>query len=545
MEVTKRNFTQLLPQILQAIGDCSFVALDFEFSGIFNQKLRPASSYADGDLSLQKRYEEVKQAAEEYQILQVGITLVTEDSENGTYLLRPYNIPLSPLLDPRLEVERKWSFQNSDGVPYISRKEEEDAMVRVRQHNSAISPINLDTLAADQAEFLRQVRQDVKEWIEKDGPKDGYLNIPKPAGMTDAHKLPLELDNYQKRLVHQIINSEYPGYVSVGKKSFVQIIPYDAERENKVTEKKLQIVRANITSQKGLSWVIEALTGGELARLDLRLLWRPDGMFTAAEGSMLTKRSEALREKLRAGPPVLVGHNLFTDLVNFYKCFIGDLPGRVEDFQQAIHELFPVVVDTKYMATHGGVLRDAFSALSKLNETLGAREVPNFETDSEHSAYIANAPQHEAGYDSLITAQVFLKLAVQLFETSTSREALIHRTNGDATEIDLMDLSTEPEEPTKNDTKETETQKKLVYGHATKFDLLLSMEDEESSSGSTGPSSEQESLIVQKVIEGKLLPRFDDEFWAEYVNKLRVFGTSEEVCDLCGRPAALDSKIIN
>lgn len=87
MEVTKRNFTQLLPQILQAIGDCSFVALDFEFSGIFNQKLRPASSYADGDLSLQKRYEEVKQAAEEYQILQVGITLVTEDSENGWRIL--------------------------------------------------------------------------------------------------------------------------------------------------------------------------------------------------------------------------------------------------------------------------------------------------------------------------------------------------------------------------------------------------------------------------------------------------------------------------
>lgn len=108
-----------------------------------------------------------------------------------------------------------------------------------------------------------------------------------------------------------------------------------------------------------------------------------------------------------------------------------------------------------------------------------------------------------------------------------------------------MDLSTEPEEPTKNDTKETETQKKLVYGHATKFDLLLSMEDEESSSGSTDPSSEQDNLIVQKVIEGKLLPRFDDEFWAEYVNKLRVFGTSEEVCDLYGRPAALDSKIIN
>lgn len=83
MEVTRNNFARLLPRMLQDIGDCSFVALDFEFSGIFNQKLRPASAYVDGDLSLQKRYEEVKQAAEEYQILQVGLTLVVEDSENG------------------------------------------------------------------------------------------------------------------------------------------------------------------------------------------------------------------------------------------------------------------------------------------------------------------------------------------------------------------------------------------------------------------------------------------------------------------------------
>lgn len=196
--------------------------------------------------------------------------------------------------------------------------------------------------------------------------------------MTRAYKLPLELDNYQKRLVHQIVRSEYPGYVSVGKKSFIQILPYDKVREDKFIEKRLQRTRGNIASQKGLSWVIEALMGGELSRLDLRLLWRPDGLFTAAEGSMLTKESEALREKLKSGPPVLVGHNLFTDLVNFYKCFIGDLPSRVEVFQQSINKLFPLVIDTKYMATSGGVLRDASSALSILNENLDSREVPKF-----------------------------------------------------------------------------------------------------------------------------------------------------------------------
>lgn len=126
----------------------------------------------------------------------------------GTYSLRPYNIPVSPILDPKLEVERKWSFQSSgqfqfspvtsghkailsgclavaflmshgfriesiftDGVPYISVKEEQEAMDRAYQDKSSMSLINFDTLAADHAEFIRQVRHHIKEWIEKPGPK--------------------------------------------------------------------------------------------------------------------------------------------------------------------------------------------------------------------------------------------------------------------------------------------------------------------------------------------------------------------------------------
>lgn len=84
MEVTKDNFDSLLPKILLDVADCFCVCLDFEFSGISNQQLRShASSSEGGGLSLQKRYEEVKEAAEKYQILQVGLTFVLEDEESG------------------------------------------------------------------------------------------------------------------------------------------------------------------------------------------------------------------------------------------------------------------------------------------------------------------------------------------------------------------------------------------------------------------------------------------------------------------------------
>jgi poly(A)-specific ribonuclease len=38
----------------------------------------------------------------------------------------------------------------------------------------------------------------------------------------------------------------------------------------------------------------------------------------------------------------LVGHNLFTDLINLYDCFIGPLPNTAREFGVIIHEIFPM-----------------------------------------------------------------------------------------------------------------------------------------------------------------------------------------------------------
>jgi hypothetical protein len=81
MEVTAGNFTALLPWMLYQISCSSFVAIDFEFSGI---AINP-SSQAQKDQSLQERYKEVKAAAERYQILQIGLTICQENRANGPY----------------------------------------------------------------------------------------------------------------------------------------------------------------------------------------------------------------------------------------------------------------------------------------------------------------------------------------------------------------------------------------------------------------------------------------------------------------------------
>ena len=84
MDITRQSFFYLLPRILNELATCEFVALDLELSGI---SLKPnqgrlAKSSA-GKQTLQQRYEEVKEAAERYQILQLGLTLVKEDARTG------------------------------------------------------------------------------------------------------------------------------------------------------------------------------------------------------------------------------------------------------------------------------------------------------------------------------------------------------------------------------------------------------------------------------------------------------------------------------
>lgn len=46
----------------------------------------------------------------------------------------------------------------------------------------------------------------------------------------------------------------------------------------------------------------------------------------------------------------VIGHNMFLDLAQTYDKFIGRLPDRVQDFKAAIHALFPILYDSKYIA---------------------------------------------------------------------------------------------------------------------------------------------------------------------------------------------------
>ena len=89
MDVDQIAFSWQLSQILKILTSAHFVALDLELSGIHSKPIHRGqivSTSRGNKQTLQERYEEAKAAAEKYQVLQVGLTVVQEDTGRGKFI---------------------------------------------------------------------------------------------------------------------------------------------------------------------------------------------------------------------------------------------------------------------------------------------------------------------------------------------------------------------------------------------------------------------------------------------------------------------------
>lgn len=97
----------------------------------------------------------------------------------------------------------------------------------------------------------------------------------------------------------------------------------------------------------------------------------------------------------------IVGHNCLLDLCHIFHKFIAPCPQDWSDFKALLHEAFPVVIDTKYMASSMQLLDNALEDLTAYVKTksiplvIQAEPAPKF---------------HDAGFDSFCTGRVFLGL---------------------------------------------------------------------------------------------------------------------------------------
>ncbi|KAI9726640.1 MAG: hypothetical protein M1828_001007 [Chrysothrix sp. TS-e1954] len=621
MEVNRDTFSSVLPTILKRIADSSFVVLDLELSGIPH---RTGWSLKDKP-TLQQRYAELREAAGKYHILQVGLTCVEADVDNQQYLIRPFNINLTPLVLEDVNLERDFTFSTGAvdflryhgysveasferGVPYMNRTESETVtkLAAARWDKADIPDIPLED-NAEALTFMSRARTEIKQWQKT---KEPYINFYNVAGVASADSAePSPLSRFEKRLTHQLVRSEFPELQTFSRTDFVSVQPRDDKEQKDIRDALKSRLSQAISRQTGFRWIAEALAGGDLSGIDPNACSRRiDGEVDPLNPKALSRRIAELQDRAKARKKVLIGHNCLLDMVYFYNAFYGALPDTVEEFQEAIHAIFPLILDTKYLSTQGSdYYKFRSSQLWQLDQAMEDDKLssPTMQLPSDQNQYRDNKNFHEAGFDSFVTARVFLKLAAKLLtrENGNGTRYSKHKIDDKAAAIlpaarnatNAVHTSAQGDSPngqtdldsvsTFNPEVQNETasavavksrkkksrkggkavQPSNVIGSRTffspnMFDNLRGVTEDDiegdtaESTENQAPSSDRSysntvNVMSSKVRDLKLeddkqqspnmLEPWDSEFWSLYGNKLRVFGTVEEVCDLTQKRRAL------
>lgn len=274
-----------------------------------------------------------------------------------------------------------------DGIPYLSRNEELDTRLKAaaRQDKAGFAILDIPANDTDTHQFMKRVRSEIGDWKDNKDVSDFHgnllfsgaalisLQVDKPTFLNIAPPGPLTaqspergLNNYQKRLVHQLVQAEHPEFVTYSRGDFIQLVPYDKESEDKHDKKRAAALEERLKKSVGLRWLVEGLVGGDLKAVE---------SYNAKEDST-EEKYQGLFDRLKSKKTILVGHNIFTDLIYFYSSFLGQLPNKVDDFENRIHEIFPTIIDTKFLATqHIANPALSRSSLEELDEDL-AKLIP-------------------------------------------------------------------------------------------------------------------------------------------------------------------------
>ncbi|KAF9930184.1 hypothetical protein FBU30_000784 [Linnemannia zychae] len=420
MEILKGEFEAKLSLLEKAISECDFVSMDTEMTGLS----MPANVYRVPD-SLSTRYSKVSHSASEFLVAQLGICTFTWSNKLGAYEARPFNFPCFPSSDNEAKVgERFFSVQSSSlefllknhfdfnkwvchGIPYMTRREEQDYIIRKTEKEKIQATITYDNIPIDDRSrpFVESTIAKIQEWLDKPD---------------DVREEWLKFDNvnaFFRRLIYQIIRTDFNGGL-------------DSTSNNFARTMALRRMTDDIRREK------EEGKSAKPPTLNLR--------------RVLDMISEAKKP--------LIGHNCFLDLMQITQQFLWDLPVELDDWKSALMAEWKTVIDTKHLATHPLIVQHlSNSALDVVNvtvqedpfRTVGPKvvmaegydryviepvkddtqnaqtESPTVDTavnpavesnttpnsSSTPSSEDSNDNYHEAGFDAFITGRAYLRFA--------------------------------------------------------------------------------------------------------------------------------------
>lgn len=373
MDVTKHNFFEELDDILNAIKESTFIAIDSEFTGL---DAEGCSHIAPFDTPAE-RYAKMKNGSTGFLLLQFGLCTFKVDEEKHMYEAKPYNFYLFPSPPNRSAPDKRFLCQSSsidflvsngfdfnkvfrEGIPYMTSQQEHHIRTFLEQKHSEQNNQSFTAIEVpdDQKQFLEDVCKKIDAFMEMESVE------------------PLELKGYnglQRKLVYQTVEEKYPL----------------TRLETRTGENKERyLVLHGAKDAQELAKIDKQRQDTEIMELDMHVGF--------------TKIFQALSKSKK----MVVGHNMFLDVLHTIKHFHGPLPDDLEDFKIVVNEVLPKLIDTKLIASTPPVkefleqtsLGEMYQTLqSKPFKPVTIKTAPGFEKYNEGSNF------HEAGYDAFVT----------------------------------------------------------------------------------------------------------------------------------------------
>ncbi|KAG2228303.1 hypothetical protein INT45_011095 [Circinella minor] len=374
MEIPRQQFQSKLPIIKEAIDECDFIAIDTELSGLH----RPGGSKRLDTLA--NRYTEYKEATERFLIIQFGMCTFTWDEKGGRYMAKPFNFYIFPTsMTGKIQPNRifmtqaqafdflakqsfdfnRWVYQ---GIPYLTVTEEKEYIAEAeRKLNDDLPEIRIDE---KEKQFVENAKEKIKKWVED--PKESL----------DPDGVNIDTRNaYQRRLIYQEVRKSFPNLTAEGRSGFIRVVKFNEKQRKKRIKEQQSRIKKDCEDAVGFRKVIDMIS---------------------------------------ASRKVVVGHNMLLDICHVISQFIQPLPEDVQEFKKLANQIFPHMIDTKYLTLTSPDLQveiGSGTALENLRFETNQEKFKNPYVDMsiEFPRYLHDK-EHEAGYDAYITGLVLLKL---------------------------------------------------------------------------------------------------------------------------------------
>ncbi|NWW65572.1 PNDC1 ribonuclease, partial [Ifrita kowaldi] len=371
MEVGAEGFARRLPRLRRRILRAAFVALDMEFTGLHSTSLQNNEpSLFD---SPAERYVKARQSVQRFTLVQLGKCYFGTESDfprTYRYVVHSYNFFLFPSTLGIRDVEFTLSASSiqflshygfdynkflKDGIPYMNEVQEKI----LRQ--SLLAGTWKVCSNADR-DVLKKAIDEVTSWIAAAKEED--------------------------TMILQDLNGYHVLEVQLVLRQALENVWTEPLGDKKVMVKKVSPEHRQLLENSSYDHCQKKL------------------ILLSARG--FTNLFHIL---VKAKKP-LVGHNMFMDLMHLHDKFYRPLPESYEEFKRNIHNLFPVIIDTKTVTKSVQKVRCTGLFVSNQNLThplvvssnLNPKgpPCPVIALASGCSRYAEKKSPHEAGYDAFL-----------------------------------------------------------------------------------------------------------------------------------------------